>query len=193
MQIERVEIQNFRLLQDVSLGIEAGTTLIVGRNNCGKTSIAEMFRRLLADRAPSFKLEDFSLGCHDRFWTAFDALHSGVPRGDVAAILPAIQVKLDISYDIKAPDLGSLSGCIVDLDPDCSCARIVLTYGPKPTALDSLFEAIPLPGDEQLERSAFFNLIKVRLASSYETRLEAVDPNDPTNRKELELKYLTTL
>ncbi|RON17011.1 ATP-dependent nuclease [Pseudomonas frederiksbergensis] len=193
MQIERVEIQNFRLLQDVSLGLEAGTTLIVGRNNCGKTSIAEVFRRLLSDRAPSFKLEDFSLGCHERFWTAFDALHNGVPRADVAAMLPAVQVTLDISYDINAPDLGSLSECIVDLDPDCSCARIVLTYGPKPTALDSLFEVIPLPGDEQFERSAFFNLIKVRLASSYEARLEAVDPNDPTNRKDLELRSLTTL
>lgn len=79
MQIERVEIRNFRLLQDVSLGLEVGTTLIVGRNNCGKTSIAEVFRRLLSDRAPSFKLEDFSLGCHERFWTAFDALHNGVP------------------------------------------------------------------------------------------------------------------
>ncbi|MCV4266975.1 ATP-binding protein [Pseudomonas capsici] len=27
--------------------------MIVGRNNCGKTSIAEVLRRLLADRAPS--------------------------------------------------------------------------------------------------------------------------------------------
>lgn len=193
MQIERVEIQNFRLLQDVSLGLETGTTLIVGRNNCGKTSIAEVFRRLLSDRAPSFKLEDFSLGCHERFWTAFHSLHNGGSHADISVMLPAIQVTLDISYDINAPDLGSLSECIVDLDPDCSFARIVLTYGPRSTAIDSLFESIPLPGDEQLERSAFFNLIKIRLASSYEARLEAVDPNDPTNRKDLELISLTTL
>lgn len=194
MQIERVEIQNFRLLQDVRLGLEDGTTLIVGRNNCGKTSIAEVFRRLLSDRSPSFRLEDFSLGSHEQFWAAFKALHSGTSLADVSAMLPAVRVSLDISYDINAPDLGPLSECIVDLDPNCSSARIVLTYGPRTTALDSLFEDISPPGTEQDdERPAFFKLIKARLASSFEARLEAVDPNDSTNRKDLELKSLTTL
>ncbi|MFJ4348393.1 AAA family ATPase [Pseudomonas sp. NPDC089401] len=47
MRIERVEIENFKLLQNVSLGLEERTTLIVERNNCGKTSIAKVFRRLL--------------------------------------------------------------------------------------------------------------------------------------------------
>lgn len=193
MQIERVEIQNFRLLQEVSLGLEAETTLIVGRNNCGKTSIAEVFRRLLSDKTPSFKLEDFSLGCHEEFWSAFCALHSDPPHPDILALLPKVQVTLDVSYDVTASDLGLLSESIVDLDPDCSFVRIVLTYGPKPTALDSLFDALPSPVDGSLERPAFFSLIKARLASSYDTRLEAVDPNDPTNRKELELRYLTNL
>ena len=194
MQIERIEIQNFRLLQDVSLGLEDRTTLIVGRNNCGKTSIAEVFRRLLSDRAPSFRLEDFSLGSHEQFWTAFNASQGDTSRADVAAMLPAVRVTLDISYDINAPDLGPLSVCIVDLNPNCSCVRIVLTYGPNATALDSLFAEISPPADEQDDvRPAFFNLIKARLASSYEARLEAIDPNDSTNRKDLELKSLTTL
>lgn len=109
MQIERVEIQNFRLLQNVGLGLEDGTTLIVGRNNCGKTSIAEVFRRLLSDRTPSFRLEDFSLGSHEEFWTAFNAFHGGIARSDVAAMLPVVRVTLDISYDVDAPDLGPLS------------------------------------------------------------------------------------
>jgi energy-coupling factor transporter ATP-binding protein EcfA2 len=191
MQIERVEIQNFRLLRDVSLSLEDRTTLIVGRNNCGKTSIAEVFRRLLSERTPSFRLEDFSLGSHEQFWKAFNALHGGASRDDVCAMLPAVRVILDITYDINAPDLGPLSECIVDLDPNCSCARIVFTYGPRATALDTLFNDDVLPAG--VERPAFFNLIKARLASSYEAQLEAVDPNDSTNRKDLELKSLTTL
>ncbi|WP_079230506.1 ATP-dependent nuclease [Pseudomonas putida] len=194
MRIERVEIQNFRLLQNVSLGLEERTTLIVGRNNCGKTSIAEVFRRLLADKTPSFRLEDFSLGCHERFWSAFVALHDGTSRVDVADVLPAVRVTLDISYDIDAPDLGPLSECIIDLDTNCTCARVALTYGPRATALDTLFsEMDPPASDSAVQRSAFFNLIKARLALAYEARLEAVDPNDPTNRKSLDLKSLTTL
>lgn len=194
MRIERVEIQNFRLLQNVSLGLEDGTTLIVGRNNCGKTSIAEVFRRLLSDRTPSFRLEDFSLGSHEEFWTAFNAFHGGIARSDVAAMLPVVRVTLDISYDVDAPDLGQLSECIVDLDPDCSCARIVLTYGPRATGLESLFAETNAPDTVQEDqRPSFFSLIKKRLAGAYEPRLEAVDPNDPTNRKDLDLKSLTTL
>ncbi|BDB17748.1 AAA family ATPase [Pseudomonas sp. PA-3-11C] len=194
MQIERVEIQNFRLLQNVGLGLEDGTTLIVGRNNCGKTSIAEVFRRLLSDRTPSFRLEDFSLGSHEEFWTAFNAFHGGIARSDVAAMLPVVRVTLDISYDVDAPDLGPLSECIVDLDPDCSCARLVLTYGPRATGLESLFAEMNVPDAEQEDqRPSFFSLIKKRLVAAYEPRLEAVDPNDPTNRKDLDLKSLTTL
>src|SRR3546814_3604578 len=48
MRIVRAKIENFRLLRDVEVGFEERTTLIVGRNNSGKTSIAELFRRLLS-------------------------------------------------------------------------------------------------------------------------------------------------
>ena len=132
MRIKEVQIENFRLLRDVAVGFEDRTTLIVGRNNSGKTSIAELFRRLLGDKATAFKIEDFSLGCHERFWTAFEASNAGTPAPDFVALLPSIKVTIDITYDIDAPDFGPLSVCIVDLDPDSSTARLVLTYGPRP-------------------------------------------------------------
>src|SRR3546814_13319797 len=83
------------------------------------TSIAELFRRLLSERALSFKLEDFSLGCHECFWTAFDAFRGGAAQSDVLAHLPSITITLDIAYDVDAPDLGPLSACILHLTPDC--------------------------------------------------------------------------
>ncbi|MFB2710496.1 ATP-dependent nuclease [Aeromonas veronii] len=194
MQVKRVEIENFRLLRDVSLGLEERTTLIVGRNNCGKTSIAEVFRRLLSEKTPSFRLEDFSLGCHEGFWGAFVAFHSGLSRSDVTALLPVIRVTVDIAYDTTALDLGPLSECIIDLDPECDFARVVLSYGPKAIALDSLFVDIAAPGDEpEGQRLVFFRQMKARLENTYEAKLEAVDPCDPSNRKMLDLKTLTTL
>lgn len=77
MKIDHVKVENFRLLRDVELGLEDQTTLIVGRNNSGKTSIAEIFHRLLSGKTLNFRLEDFSLGCHERFWMAFEAVHAG--------------------------------------------------------------------------------------------------------------------
>lgn len=194
LKISYVKVENFRLLHDVELGLEDRTTLIVGRNNSGKTSIAELFRRLLADKAVSFRLEDFSLGCHERFWGAFESLHSGGAVQVALALLPSIRITIDIAYDVDAADLGPLSDCIIDLNPDCSRARVILTFGPLATACDTLFADLAAPGeDATAARAALFRVLGSRIAGAYGSRLEAVDPNDETNRKTLELKALTTL
>ena len=73
MKIRQISVNNFRLLEDVDLCLEEGTTVIVGRNNSGKTSLTELFRRLLEEKSPRFKLADFSLGVHEQFWQAFEA------------------------------------------------------------------------------------------------------------------------
>ena len=62
MKITKVRVEGFRLLQDVEVSIEAMSTVVVGRNNSGKTSLTEIFERFLGDRPGSFRLEDFSSG-----------------------------------------------------------------------------------------------------------------------------------
>ena len=47
MNITSTKIKNFRLLSDVELALEKETTVIVGRNNSGKTSLTEVIRRFL--------------------------------------------------------------------------------------------------------------------------------------------------
>lgn len=194
MKIRHVKVENFRLLRNVELSLEDQTTLIVGRNNSGKTSIAELFRRLLSDRALSFRLEDFSLGCHKQFWTAFESLHAGSAAQDVLAHLPLIRITLDIDYDVDAEDFGPLSDCIIDLNPDCTYARIVLTFGPCMRANEILFADLPAPEDDAaIARAALFRVLGSRIPTAYTVSLEAVDPNDAVNRKPLESKILTAL
>ena len=194
MKIENVIVENFRLLSKVELSLEEQTTLIVGRNNAGKTSIAELFRRLLSDKSPSFKIEDFSLGCHEGFWTAFQAQNEGEELPIILDHLPKIVISLDISYDVDAPDLGALSECIVDLNEECNVARVVLTYGPRANAAELLFADVPVPADDEAaSRSVLFRLLASRVSKAYEASLEAIDPNDPTNKKSLESKVLANL
>jgi hypothetical protein len=102
-------------------------------------------------------------------------------------------VTIDITYDVNAPDLGPLSDCIVDLDPACSEARLVLTYGPQPTASATLFGDLAVGEDVAVNRSTLFRALGSRVSGAYAASLEAVDPNDPTNRKSLEAKTLTAL
>ncbi|ASW09977.1 ATP-dependent nuclease [Rhizobium sp. 11515TR] len=194
MRIKRVEVENFRLLRSISVGLEHGTTLIVGRNNSGKTSIGELFRRLLSEKALVFRLEDFSLACHEDFWIAAEAFRVGEPAGDCFGHLPSIGVKIDIGYDVDSPDLGALGDCVIDLNPQCSEARLQLRYGPRANAIPALFSDLIDPtGEKEVERSTFFREIRARLPFYYAATLEAVDPNDPENRKPLDLKVLRAI
>ena len=43
MRIEKLKVEGFRLLENVEFGLEENSTVIVGRNNSGKTSFTSIF------------------------------------------------------------------------------------------------------------------------------------------------------
>lgn len=69
MRLINVEVKNYRLLRnltkDNSVHIDNQTTLIVGKNNSGKTSFSHIFERFL--KMGRFEWEDFSVDCHSKF------------------------------------------------------------------------------------------------------------------------------
>lgn len=179
MKIKDITVKNFRLLENVSLCLENDTTLIVGRNNCGKTSLTELFRRLLADGAPKFRLEDFSLGIHEQFWEARELARNNEEESTIRERLPAISIAIVIEYSANE-DLGALSDLIVDLNEACTTAKVVVTYAVAPGKINNLLADL---GDD---RRGFFRELRDRVPKLYDARIEAQDPNDPTNTKVLE-------
>lgn len=194
MHIDKIAIKNFRLLKDVELVLNEATTVIVGRNNSGKTSLAELFRRLLTEKTPRFLLEDFSLGVHEQLWTAFGLLKGG-DEDAIRKALPFIEVNLTIVYEKAAPTLGSLSDFIIDLNPACAEVLITVRYELAAGAIKPFFVDIELDGakkpDEQ--KAAFFRIIKPRVSKHFEASVFAVDPGDATNRKNIEWSRLRSL
>ncbi len=193
MHIKEVRIKNFRLLRDIAVGLEDSTTLVVGRNNSGKTSLGELFRRLLGDKPPSFRMEDFSLGCHEQFWNAYGLFQAQGSTVEVLDALPRIQIEIEIAYKVEDPDLGLLSECIVDLDPSCTTAKLICTYGPTFEGLTALFSNVLMEDDPTINRRTLFRALGSRITNSYESIVEAVDPNDSTNRKIVETRLLPAL
>jgi len=63
VDIELLEISNFRKLLSVRIDFSRDTTLFVGANNSGKTSAMLAMRRFLSPRASPFEIHDFTL-CH---------------------------------------------------------------------------------------------------------------------------------
>ena len=47
MKIKKITIENFRLLKNLSIEVEDKLSLILGKNNTGKTSFLTVFRKVL--------------------------------------------------------------------------------------------------------------------------------------------------
>lgn len=193
MRIKKIGIKNFRLLKNVSLLLEEETTVIVGRNNSGKTSLAELFRRL-SDKSLSFRLEDFSLSAHEGFWQAFVLNQQGGEDDDVRAKLPFIEVSLTVGYDPLAP-YGPLGEFIIDLNQESNEALVVVRYQLKDGDIDAFLGdiAIDEDADEEKRKEQLFRAIRDRLQKHYIGDLRAVDPNDPANQKPLGMASLRAL
>lgn len=190
MYLKQIEAKNFRLLHDVKLLLEKRTTVIVGRNNSGKTSLTEVMKRLLSDASPSFSLEDFSFCCYDQFWDSHLRRAKGEDEIEIGKILPAIEVRLRFSYE-NGEHLGLLSELVVDLDPECTEALGVVRYALKDGKLPELLGDFTETDEDA--RPGFFRLLRDRIPSLYETTFVAIDPNDETNEKVIERSTLKKL
>jgi putative ATP-dependent endonuclease of OLD family len=111
MKISKVKIKNFRLLKDLSIDIEDKLTLVLGKNNCGKTSLLLVLDKFLNGK--SFSYDDFNLEFRasleqqiDDEWTAGDKELQG------------ISLKIFITYD-ENDDLSAVGNTVLmDLNPE---------------------------------------------------------------------------
>ena len=193
MRIHKITVRNFRLLADVELVLENQTTLIVGRNNSGKTSLYEAIRRFLEDRTPRFQIEDFSNTSYDGFCEALKAKNEGHKDDTVRSLVPSIELRLIFRYDPEQPDLGSLCDFVVDLDPDCNEALVVARYELPESALKMLFAGQPADELTDEARLAFFQVLRERVPDLFVANIWAEDPNDSTNRKKVQASALQSL
>jgi predicted ATP-dependent endonuclease of OLD family len=190
MKISKIKIKNFRLLHDVELRLEKGVTVVVGRNNCGKTSLSDVIRRFMAD-ASSFDIEDFSSASYDDFCAALLAKLKGATDAEVRALIPYIELRVHIEYDDDMA-FGPLEDFVIDVDDANHEAVVVCRRALKDGAISDLFaghDQVALEGaGEELPneaRIALFKSLRERVPSLFVTQLWAEDPADSLNTKEV--------
>ena len=193
IHIHKVTVRNFRLLAEVELVLEDQTTLVVGRNNSGKTSLSEAIRRFLVEQNPKFQIEDFSIASYDGFCEALKAKRAGQPDDEVRVLVPSIELRLLFRYDPQQPELGALSDFVIDLDPNCNEALAVAHYELRDGAIDSLIADQPAGDLTDEDRSAFFQVLRERVPTLFVATIWAEDPNDATNRKQMPISALRSL
>lgn len=193
MRVEKVRVEGFRLLQDVEIMLEENSTVIVGRNNSGKTSFTDIFDRFTGETGARFRLEDFSPAQRERFFAAKMLREQAAKPEDVLAALPTLALTLIFRYDSTAPNLGPLSPFVIDLDLDSTTAIVRLEYRATLATLHTLLDTPPAP--EGVEpRTHFFRSLRDTVPKAYSIHVFAIDPTDDTNRRDFEgMAALTAL
>ncbi|VVN91640.1 AAA family ATPase [Pseudomonas fluorescens] len=101
MQIQHLEIANFRKLLSVRVDLAAETTLLVGANNSGKSSAMLALRKFLLSKASIFRLQDLTLShlaTIDAIGEAWEAADDSFPipvANEWADWLPTLDIWLE--------------------------------------------------------------------------------------------------
>lgn len=189
MKIKEVTIKNFRLLKNVTISFDSISTIVVGRNNSGKTSLTEIFRSFLEKERPSFQYEDFNISVISEFKTAYDAYLAERPEEDIRKMLPEINLEIRVNYKDDAESYGLLSSFILDLDPDQYETKIMLVYRLADGKINNIFGEL----EADCSDGAFYKHIKDKVTRCYEVKTLAIDPNDSRNTIEVDYKTLCRL
>lgn len=191
MKIKTIEVSNFRLLRNVKLTLEDYTTVIVGRNNSGKTSLTEIFRRLFGVKVPAFSLYDFSIPAIEGFKKALTAKLADKSEEEIRSEIPTIEIRITVEYPKDQADLGTLSNFIIDLDVNSNVAIMVVQYTLKGGKIDSLFDGITDESPESIK--SFMKTLGEKIPSLFEIKIFAQDPSDSENRLAMEHSKLKSV
>lgn len=107
MKIQKIQIENFRLLKNTTIDLEKNLSIILGKNNSGKTSFLSILDKFL-NNSNNFSFNDFNL----EFVKSF--LQSDI--GGSKFTEKSIKLKLYIEYD-ESDNLEKVSDLIMNLEP----------------------------------------------------------------------------
>lgn len=137
MRITKIQIKNFRILQNSVMDFDRDLCLLLGRNNTGKTSFMVLIEKFLKNG--DFNFNDFSVNLRTRLF-AFDEIT------DVNEL--AIQLIMTLEYDEK-DNLCHLSEFILDLDPECKTVNLLFECSVKK---DNLLDGIKNRGAMPIDK-----------------------------------------
>lgn len=189
MKIKNTSISNFRLLKNIELSFNDKSTVIVGRNNSGKTSLTEIFRRFFSEsNSQKFKLEDFSISAIEKFRQALTSKLAGEEEDVIRDLFPKIELQLIVDYDDDKADYGVLSEFIIDLDESNTEAIINISYQLKDGKINAFFYDLDDPNHLD-----FLIAIRERILKFFTTEITTIDPTDNTNITKVDQSKLLEL
>ncbi|MBB3113773.1 putative ATPase [Paenibacillus phyllosphaerae] len=128
MKITKMRVENFRLLKSFELDLEKELSLVIGKNNCGKTSLLSILDKFIGSKAGSnaITLDDFNIDFQKELK---GLLESGMEEADETYLNSTLGISLFIfiEYD-KSDNLSNISRLMLDLDPNNNIIALKFEY-----------------------------------------------------------------
>lgn len=112
MKIERAHIRNFRILKDIEVDFDGALSVVIGKNNTGKTSFLTVLEKFLATSKPEFLFDDFSVPEQQAICRLEDTEYT-IER----YVEASLSLKLYISYT-ENDNISKASELLLDLDAE---------------------------------------------------------------------------
>jgi predicted ATP-dependent endonuclease of OLD family len=121
MKINKIEVKNYRLLKSFSLDLEDELSLVIGKNNCGKTSLLTVLDKFLNNK--NLTSNDFNLDYKKQL---LDIILGTLPDED-SYIANGIRLRLYIEYN-ETDNLSNISDVMMNLNTDNNLIILNLEY-----------------------------------------------------------------
>lgn len=110
------------MLKEIDIDFEDTLSLVIGKNNSGKTSFLIVLQRFLTESKPDFVFEDFSLEVQQKMLELENKVLKAEEYNEIA-----LSLKLVISYK-QTDNLGAASKLLLDLDSSKTHLVILFEY-----------------------------------------------------------------
>ena len=117
MKIKSIHIKNYRLLKNFKLDLEDELSLVLGKNNTGKTSILSVLEKFINSDKSKFTSDDFNLVFkNDLMELIENSIEKTEDEFKVLGKNIGIKLRLVIEY-YENDDLSNISNVMMNLDP----------------------------------------------------------------------------
>jgi len=186
MKIVKIEVKNFRLLLNANLRLEDIETVIVGKNNTGKTSLMSFLQLIIGDKSKSFLFDDYPVLLRTQIYDYILSTDVNVLEDiEVKEKFKEPELRIEIDYsdiDEKAT-IGGLRPFIIDLDETIKKAVVLAKYD-YILPIESLRLLIGeirslkeyIDGDSDIKKSIIREQISTYFSSFYKLNIYAINP-----------------
>lgn len=195
MKIFKIEIENFRLLKRFSMDLENELSLVIGKNNTGKTSILMLLEKFLnpSDRN-KFHFDDFNIEYKKQIRELLE-LETQPLKTDY--VTSGLKLKVFIAYD-EHDNLSNINRVMMDLDPANNNVVLGFEYtldylgfvtARKAYSEHQFLEKEKLAADPNYKIKGIYEFLKQQQGDFFKLNKKSFE-FDRTNKKVNELVYI---